>query len=260
MSTSKTHVHINTAIDNILFQSNDGTLHGKVCLVCDKFMLQDEQSEMSLKIFLKVAHYLTGTQSTPLPVELRKCYTFTVPGIAETNQVLRHCLLSPRSQLYHKRRPFIMICKECKAGLNERRLQQGILPRFAIANNMAIGNTPMCLLELNDIEVALISQARFRGHLFTYWGGCHKSIKGWHCFYEVNPNNTTAVLGAVAHFTQTENIAVVLSGPFTTNQKQHILQKTQVNADKVLKAFAWLKPIIVFMQISLPLHSLDSLL
>ncbi|MGL5936718.1 MAG: hypothetical protein ACRCZI_13980, partial [Cetobacterium sp.] len=86
----------------------------------------------------------------------------------------------------------------------------------------------------NDIELALVSQARLKGHLFTYWGGCHKSIKGWHCFYEVNPCHTTTVLGAVSEFTQTNNIAVVLSGPFTSRQKEKIKNKIQVDTKKVL--------------------------
>jgi hypothetical protein len=135
-----------------------------------------------------------------------------------------------------------MCCQECKAGISaKRRMAEGVLPRFAIANNLAIGEAPPCLQLLTDIELALVSQARFRGHLFSYWGGCHKSIKGWHCFYEITPSHTMAVLQTVADLTQAENIAVVLSGPFTTRQKERILQKTHINTANVLHAFAWLK-------------------
>jgi hypothetical protein len=105
-----------------------------------------------------------------------------------------------------------------------RSLKEGELPRFAIANNLAIGTAPECLEKLNEIELSLISQARFKGHLFTYWGGCHKSIKGWHSFYEVDPLHTTAVLQQVSTLTLSDNIAVVLYGPFTREQKNKVLE------------------------------------
>jgi PIF1-like helicase/Ulp1 protease family, C-terminal catalytic domain/Helitron helicase-like domain at N-terminus len=135
----------------------------------------------------------------------------------------------------------IICCKDCKQSLSLPKLKQGILPRFAIANNLTIGHAPPCIEKLNDIELALLSQARLRGHLFTYWGGCHRSIKGWHCFYDVNPSHTTAVLNDVSHFTNSKNIAVVLYGPFTKEQRQKILHKVEINTEHVIEAFNWLK-------------------
>lgn len=61
-----------------------------------------------------------------------------------------------------------------------------------------------------------------------------------HSFHEVDPNHTIAVLEKVEHFTNAKNIAVVLCGPFTSNQKEKVLRKVQVNVEWVLKAFAWL--------------------
>ena len=90
---------------------------------------------------------------------------------------------------------------------------------------MTIGVAPPCLESLNEVEVALISQARLKGHVFAYWAGCHKSIRGWHCFYEVDPGHAIAVLQTVQNLTSTENIAVVLSGPFTTEQKERVMKR-----------------------------------
>ena len=234
----------NHEIESVLFHDRGtNTLHGKICIVCDKLMNRQELCQVGLKTFLKYAEFLKGDSS--LCNDLRQCYSFTIPGDGTSNKVLEKCLLSPRSKLVQtdnqKRYPKVMCCKECKSGLSITKLKAGALPRFAIANNMTIGTPPECLSRLNEIELALLSQARFRGHLFTYWGGCHRSIKGWHSFYEVDPNHTTAVLQEVVRFTEAKNIAVVLCGPFTTQQKEKVLRKVQVNVQWVLEGFAWLK-------------------
>jgi PIF1-like helicase/Helitron helicase-like domain at N-terminus len=236
---------LNADIDKlILYDAKKGSLHSNVCLICDKLMNPKEQKLVSMKIFLKYAVYLKGSSS--IPISLRQCYRFNVDEVKKIpgTRILEDCLLSPRSKLvqtYKNRNTMVMCCQECRGGLSEKLLKQGKLPRFAIANNLAIGIAPVCLERLNEIEIALLSQARFRGHLFTYWGGCHRSIKGWHSFHEVDPNHTIAVLEKVEHFTNSKNIAVVLCGPFTSNQKEKVLRKVQVNVEWVLDAFAWLK-------------------
>jgi hypothetical protein len=239
---------LNCAIDNLLlYDSKRKSIHGKVCIVCDKLMKPKELSLISLKTFLKYAAYLTGNPSLPMP--LRHSYRFDNDeleiGNCQARDILNNCLLSPRSKLVYsdmqKKYPKVMCCQECHSGLTEKQLKQGKIPRFAIANTLTIGVAPTCLERLNEIELALLSQARFRGHLFSYWGGCHRSIKGWHSFYEVNPNHTIAVLEEVERFTNVKNIAVVLCGPFTSKQKEKVLRKVQVNVDWILEAFTWLK-------------------
>ena len=195
----------NQEIDNILLYNEEkNSLHGKVCLVCDKLMKPKEVCLVGLKTFMKYAEFLKGDPS--LPMELRQCYRFEIPATELCRDILSKCVLSPRSMLLYKdkkkRNPKVMCCQECRSGLSEKKLREGTLPRFAIANNMAIGTCPFWLVRLNEIELALLSQARLRGHLFTYWGGCHRSIKGWHSlYYEVDPNHTMAVLEEVERFT-----------------------------------------------------------
>ena len=238
---------VNKEIEEILHHdSTNNTLHGVVCLVCDKLMKRKERCKISLKTFLKsYAPHLKGDDD--VPDQLRQCYKFSVPDDDEANRVLSECLLSPRAKVVHAREKRkgsakVMCCQECKSGLAPRKLRKGELPRFAVANGMTIGTPPPCIERLNEIELALISQARFRGHLFTYWGGCHRSIKGWHSFYEVDPSHSTAVLGEVGRFTSGKNIAVVLCGPFTSEQKQKVLRRTEsINTEWVMEAYDWLR-------------------
>ena len=234
----------NADIENILHHDEvHGTLHGKVCILCDKLLKPKEVCKVTMKTFISYAPYLKG--DLEVPEELRNCYKFVVDGDEGRTKILGQCLLSPRSKVViqkNKRKTcHVVSCKECRAGLSMKKLKDGNLPRFAIANKMTIGTAPPCIATLNEIELALISQARFRGHLFSYWGGCHRSIKGWHSFYEVDPGHTNAVLGNVAKLTESKNIAVVLLGPFTKEQKQRIKKKTEISIDKCQEAFKWLK-------------------
>ena len=235
----------NESIDDILVYDDVAkTLHGKVCLTCDKLVGRKELSMMKVKTFLQFAPYFEGSRD--IPSSLRESYQTSIPMSVTGASALSRCLLSPRSKVVYKKnnrrtQPFIMCCAECKSGLKLSTLQTGKLPRFAIANNLTIGKAPECLQSLNEIELALLSQARFRGHLFTYWGGCHKSIKGWHSFYDVNPSHTASVLEQVSNLTQSGNIGVVLNGPFTPQQKRKVLEKVNVNINKVIEAFDWLK-------------------
>ena len=233
---------LNQAIDDILcYDEATKRLSGRVCMVCDKLLKRDEYRTMGLTTFARHAEHLRGGSTVTDAV--RGCYTTTIPEPHRSK--LKDCLLSPRSKLVYsdkrRRSPKIMLCQECKSGMNGRKLKEGRLPRYAIANGMTIGTAPECLTRLNEIELALVSQARFKGHLFTYWGGCHRSIKGWHSFYEVDAGRTAAVLDQVAELTEATNIGVILTGPFTPEQKEKVLKKTRVNTTWVREALEWLK-------------------
>jgi hypothetical protein len=236
---------LNSAMQNLLCTDRNGNLHGRVCLICDRLLSLNDQVWVSLTCFLRKTPYFHGNPL--LPMALRNCYKFS----AEYNDIpaadlllLHQCLLSPRSLLCtdnRHRSPHVMCCKICSAGLNMKLLKAGKLPWNAIANHLAIGTAPPCLSCLNDVELSLLSQARFHGHLFTYWAGCHESIKGWHTLYNVNPSHTTLVLHHVNVLTESDNIAVVLCGPFTPAQKDRVLKKTTVNIPRVKAAFEWLR-------------------
>lgn len=237
-----TQEELNREIESLLVQDEASReWKGRTCVVCDQLLAPWQEGDLTLKQLVKCAPYFRAEPN--LPVGLRASYCFEAEGHREASTALQGCLLSPRATIKWdrlRRHPKVTCCKECKAGCNIRSLQKG-LPRFAIANNLTIGTAPECLTRLNEIEVALLSQARFRGHLFTYWAGCHRGIKGWHSFYDVSVGHTVAVMGAVSRFTQSENIGVVLSGPFTPAQKERVMNKTTVNADWVIEGFQWLQ-------------------
>ena len=58
------------------------------------------------------------------------------------------------------------------------------LPKAAVANGYVIGDPPMELSSLNDVELSLISRARIYCQSWIFFGGCHQHIKGWHTFFK----------------------------------------------------------------------------
>ena len=67
-------------------------------------------------------------------------------------------------------------------------------PRYAIVNGLSIGKPPVCLTDLNEVELAMIAPARTNKHIFSFTAGSHKSIRGWHSLYY---NDLDAVNGVV---------------------------------------------------------------
>ena len=238
---------LNTDIDNLLLLPGDGQLAAKVCLVCDKFLVPSDTKQMKWKTFQDYLQFFATDATDALPTELREHYKCTDPHSATRTDHLKDCLLSPRSHFLYaksdrkKENPKVLLCVTCAAALKPSRKDDFKLPQFAIANGMAIGVAPQVLSRLNEIEIALLSQARFRGHLFTYWGGCHRSIKGWHSFYDVDVGHTAAVLRDVKRLTESDNIAIILCGPFTSEQRARVMRKVRINIPWVLEAFKWLQ-------------------
>ena len=56
-------------------------------------------------------------------------------------------------------------------------------PKFAIVNGFMLGKPPAELICLNEVELTLISLVRTEKHIFSFSGGSHKEIRGWHTMY-----------------------------------------------------------------------------
>jgi hypothetical protein len=99
MSNSSVINEFNKAINEILVHDKvDNTIHGKVCLVCDKFLREKEYCTMKLSTFLKYAPYFKGPSN--IPNTLRKVYHCSdVSNNRIATEILSQCLLSPRSKV-----------------------------------------------------------------------------------------------------------------------------------------------------------------
>ena len=121
---------------------------------------------------------------------------------------LSKTLLSPRAVSLNG---FYDCCLECHSFINKENPK---LPKFAIANGFIIGQAPSILYDLNSIERTLVSKVRNVAHVYTFFGGRHKSIRGWHTFFEADVSHTMGTLNRLDEYKMSKTIFVVLTGPF----------------------------------------------
>jgi hypothetical protein len=212
---------------------NDGnSMKPRVCVVCDCFLESHESNTISLDALKGMRNHFQGPPG--VPPELHKYYT------APLCNKLRKLLLSPRGTFCVCTKSFLG-CNDCVSSIKRQEL-----PKFAIANDKTIGEAPPCLATLNPVELALISKSRVDKHIFQYYGGAHKSIKGWHTFYQNDVNQFSAVLNRPEVATTGNSIATILVGPFTSGQKSKIKERSLVRRMIVRQALSWLSANNIF--------------
>jgi hypothetical protein len=149
------------------------------------------------------------------------------------------CLLSPRATyIYHSdgRTPSgFSACLHCKKSLSA-----GYKPKFCIANNYCFGTTPNCLLQLTDIELAMITPVKTYGYCFSYTGGVQKQLKGSLSYYKVAKDS---IVRSAAHFEAlglNNNVIVLLYGHMTSSQYHNAKKKNKIRTNYILDAIRWL--------------------
>jgi hypothetical protein len=156
---------------------------------------------------------------------------------------LKRFVLSPST--YVDSEEDVVICKECFTELKLESAKSNVKrrrrPKQSIANGYVIGDAPVCLTDLSQTELTLISRVRTYCQSWVFFGGCHQHIKGWHTFF---PNRATENVGNLSMLSESGLkglILVVLCGPFTSTQKALVLRKVHVDPRKVVAAWSWLK-------------------
>jgi hypothetical protein len=90
-------------------------------------------------------------------------------------------LLSPRAR--SKITGENLCCSQCNRALKIDKMDKNP-PKFAIANNFAIGSLPHCLSNLlTDVKSPLLSPIRPFVDVMSYYGGARKSITGSYSFF-----------------------------------------------------------------------------
>jgi hypothetical protein len=177
----------------------------------------------------------------PVPSSLAACYSYTGDcGNADTDSIheIRQLLLSPRASYLNASGALpegFSICSSCKSSL-----QKSQMPKFAIANNYCFGTTPNCLLNLTEVELAMLTPVKTYGYCFSYTGGIQKQPKGTLSYYKVN---FESIAQTVSHFDVlglTDNIVVLLYGKLTPEQKHKARKKNKIRTRLVLAALEWL--------------------
>ena len=270
----------------------DNKHHAKVCCICDCFIQHGEEAFLSFEDLQKsdVKDVLGKKPITGLTARatgtIHNYYrpTCLSPRCAEM-RFLGKLYLSPRS---YKRKPSnkpgfgcCIACRRNIKGLSNQKSLPLKPPERAIANGLMIGPVPQELQCLSHVEIAMISIARVDKHVFSYEGGAHQQMKGWHSMYANDIEAVSRTVNwAADHLSDDSNdsldgnenrpvedydsddsseneqeifeannngrkrfgaICVILSGPFTHEQLSIARERTKVDFDRVKKALRWLK-------------------
>ncbi len=216
---------INESMEDLMFRDTSGVFHARVCMCCDRIVMNKKDSVMIKRSNLKI---LTKLFEPPqgLPKELIDDYTYSGEGQYDN---MSNMMIS-RFACYDEKIDSFLTCMSCNNSLNKSKY-----PVLGIKNGNFSGYAPVELEQLTDLELAFISPIRVHGHIFTYFGG-EKGIKGWQSLLKCDMKGIVRSLHGAERLNLPNKIAVVLTGPMSKRQKEQILKKSTIRRDVCMKA------------------------
>ena len=224
---------LNDAFGELISWDENEDLKSGVCLLCDRMLhankikwLKEEKLKECKRLFVPIKK---------IDEKVLNCYECVGEG---HSKYMDRLALSPRGRYDRKKKSFA-ICDDCYGPCCSKPMKR---PYFSLANNWMFGDAPEELTCLSDMELAIVARSRISGHIFSFYGGQHKSLRGLHSLYDVN---TAHLMGSVEHMEQLgfpTIIACVLNGPFTKFQKDKVNKKiASIDRTKVMRALRWLR-------------------
>jgi hypothetical protein len=115
-------------------------------------------------------------------------------------------------------------------------------PKYAIANNFAIGILPQQLSGLlTDVTSPLLSTVRPFVYMMSYSSGAHKSITGTFPFFNQSVEKNSGALNFHSNTTGNNTVYVVLSGNFTPAQRNIVKTRSSIDVKELNSIFSWLR-------------------
>ena len=81
------------------------------------------------------------------------------------------------------------------------------------------------MMNLTDVELAMLSITKTFGYCFCYTGGAQKQLKGSLTYYKVDIENIAKSLCQLSILGLTDNIVILIHGKMTKEQKERAKQK-----------------------------------
>ncbi len=163
---------------------------------------------------------------------MQSCYTVLDPE-------LQGLLLSPRARF--TRNGEYLCCSQCFKSLTNDKLNKNP-PKFAIANNFAIGVLPSSLSgSLTEVTSPLLSPVRPYAYVLSYSGGAHKAISGSFSFFNQSVEKNVGALHSHSIITNDSNVYVVMSGNFTPAQRQIVKSRCMIDVSDFKEVYEWLR-------------------
>lgn len=211
-----------------------------VCAFCDEFLLSRHNIlPVSDDILSKVVKELRwdANPDPHRPAAVEQYYS--LPSQHEFN--LDGVALSPRGVIrkksqHHRAKNQILACQRCSNSIRDSEK----IPKYAIANHNYVGATPQCLLDLTDIEVAMLTPTKSYGFFYTFQGGTHQNLKGCLTFMRVKKRSTARALTQLEILGLKKHIIVLAEGNMTPLQHARAKQLARVRVEYLLIALEWI--------------------
>ena len=207
--------NININMSTWHLNDGDGPCSPIICVLCDRFIVPDSKKYFSLEALKNIQHHFFPNPILDLSEELVKCYQIDFPAIdlpleTRRNLDIKRCLLSPRSAyvVSDNGENGFHLCNDCHSNVS-----RGKRPKFCIASNFCFGTPPKCLLDLSDVELAVITPIKTHGYCFCYTGGQKHKLKGSLAYYKTNKDS---IIRSVANLAAASaNVVIVIYGELT---------------------------------------------
>jgi len=115
-------------------------------------------------------------------------------------------------------------------------------PKFAIANNFAIGVLPSPLTDLLTEAISpSLSPFRPYAYVLSYSGGVYKAISGSFSFFNQSVEKNVGALHSHSMLTNdSTNVYVVMPGNFMLAQKHIVKSQCMIDVSKFKEVYEWL--------------------
>lgn len=227
---------VSTVFTNFSKTSN-GDHKIPICICCNEYLSLQSKAFIEERLLQSSIQRLIPKDAL-LPIDDEILRYYQLPS-EHCKQWMDGALLAPNTTVCNDASETrYSCCRSCKRSL-ETYSKYDNPPRTAIANGFFVGTCPNVLSSLNDAERLLISVNRNHSHVFSFFAGQHKSIRGFHTYFETTPMMTRHAIED-ANQVSPMRVACVLSGPFTSNQKQLVEESMHISPMKMLDAFLWL--------------------
>ena len=239
MNVETIEERMNDRCDKLWCTTDDDSVYAHVCVACDNFLKPEDVKILPINMLQKNKKKLKpNAVFNRVSDELAECYCADI-GHNDDDDWIQELLLSPRAcHIEHqdrRKKSGCSVCLCCK-----RALEASQMPEHAAANNHAFGTPPQCLLELTDVELAMLTPVKSHGYIFSYTGGINKVMKGNLSHHKVDVDS---IVRSVMHFDVLDlhnNAVVLLCGKMTPEQRLKARKHSKVRPNKILKAMEWL--------------------
>ena len=172
-SVEEVKERINVAFGQLFRTNAAGERVPYVCLICDEFLKPQTMKTVSVDLLHQCKSLLSPSDWNDIDPNGALATSYTYFGECGDNvendnrDWIDKMLLSPRG-CYLQRAGTrqvegFAVCPSCKYGLDHFQM-----PKFAIANNYCFGGPPSCLLELTDVELAMITPVKTYGYCLRF--------------------------------------------------------------------------------------------